>query len=178
MQAPGLPSSCDVVPYWEPNTFAPCPPSIKCHLNQKTQHNCDLVSNVFPPLLSWEWIGLIQAKVLVGKGRDESGVVSLYYVSFAEAARPLPELCKHCTFVVLATVWWLSELRRLPSCSGLSLVLCLASHSHQVFNQGCHQRPLLSVSSRGPAGPDVAKSYAGRVADFPLLEANRVFCDF
>lgn len=90
MQAPGLPSSGDIVPYWEPNIFAPCPPSIKCHLNQKTQHNCDLVFNVFPPLLSWEWIWLIQAKVLGRNGeRGEWGCVVVLFPLLRKQGRCL-----------------------------------------------------------------------------------------
>ena len=71
------------------------PPSVKCHLNQKTQHHSDAASDVFPPPLL---LGVDSAKPSQDSWcmevRERAEVLSLEYFSFGEGSRPLAESCK------------------------------------------------------------------------------------
>lgn len=69
--APGLPSSCDIVPSWEPKMFTPCLlPSVKRHLNQKAQYCPNVASDVSLPAL---FLGVNLAKPDPGPFLVEKG---------------------------------------------------------------------------------------------------------
>lgn len=73
----------------------PVPPSVKRHLNRKTQHHGSAASDVFlPPLL----LGVDSAKPSQGSWcrevREWGEILPLEYFSFGEGSRPLAESCK------------------------------------------------------------------------------------
>lgn len=67
-----------LVPHQEPKTFAPIPPSVKCHLNQ--MHNYDAAPDVSPPPLL---LGVDLAKFGLGswsgKGKEGVGLVTVVF---------------------------------------------------------------------------------------------------
>lgn len=79
---------CGIVPHWEPKMFALCP--CFCKTPPKPEDTVKLWCGI--PALPWEWIWLIQGKVLVRGGRERGGWgLWLWYFSFGKGARPLPE---------------------------------------------------------------------------------------